>query len=102
MSYRAEVKKNSEVSYACSNMSWHFMLSEIEGAVEEKHKPSIQKLQEASHDGKSIRWYECRAVAAALETVKNGVDIFSGAQDVQALLNVFRTAAEMKSSVYIG
>lgn len=101
MSYTVEVKKNRGVSYSCSNMSWHIMWDEIEEAVSEQYKPAIQKIQDASHEGKTIRWETCRKIAAALETIPQGAGHFSAPCTIEALLVVFRTAVEMKSSVYI-
>lgn len=101
MSYTVEVKKNKDVSYSCSNMSWHFMWGEIAEAVQKRHKPAIQKVQDASHNGKSIRWETCRTIAVALETIPQGAGCFSAPCTIEALLVVFRTAVEMKSSVYV-
>lgn len=101
MSYTVEVKKNKDFHYSCSNMSWHLMWREIEEAVSEQYKLAIQKIQDASHDGKAIRWQTCRKIAAALETIPQGAGCFSAPCTIEALLVVFSTAVEMKSSVYI-
>ena len=101
MSYTVEVKKNEDVSYSCSNMSWHLMWREIEEAVSEQHKPAIQKIQDASHEEKSIRWRTCQKIAAALETIPQGAGCFSAPCTIESLLVVLLAAVEMKSSVCI-
>lgn len=102
MSYTAEVKRNREFRYACSNMSWHLMWKEIHAAVSEEYKPVIADIQKATHDTRHVNRRVCPKVVAALESLpEEGAGDFSAPCTIADLLIVFRTAVEMKSSVYI-
>ena len=102
MSYSVTVIDDDDAWYGCSNMSWHLMWREVEAAVSDDHKAAVRDFHDFSYEYGEYPHEKCKAVLAALETVREGVGRFSGPLDMAELLRVFGRAVVLGCGVEVG